>query len=102
MVLALFVGAGALIGIIQPSSYIRVLMVLELLLTAGSLTALRLNPENSRGVQGGEYLNSLTLLTLTGTEAVLGLSLLALAQLSTISQRRLLFAPPPPFFFCYT
>lgn len=86
MILPLFVGVGALLGAAsQLGGYIRILILLELLLTAGSLVILRLNPGNSLELQGAGYLNSLTLLSLTGAEAILGLSLLALAQLSVTS-----------------
>ena len=69
-------------------SYVRVLILLELLLTAGSIASLHLS-ENSEGLCGEEVANGLTLLTLTGTEAVFGLSLLILAQLNASSQTRL-------------
>ena len=81
---------SALLGaVIQIGSYIRILIVLELLLTAGGLATLHLGAENNLGTQGLEYLNSLTLLTVTGTEAVLGLSLLALAQMSISSHHKI-------------
>ena len=69
-------------------SYVRVLILLELLLTAGSIASLHLS-ENSEGLCGEEVASSLTLLTLTGTEAIFGLSLLILAQLNTSPQTKI-------------
>jgi NADH:ubiquinone oxidoreductase subunit K len=89
MILPLLAGLGAVFGaLIHLGGYIRILMLLELLLTVGSLITLRLGSENDLNPQGVEYLNSLTVLTLTGTEAVLGLSLLVLGQLSIASRLR--------------
>jgi len=71
------------------NSYIRALMLLELLLTAGSIASLHLT-ENSESLCGEEIASSLTLLTLTGTEAVFGLSLLILAQLNPAPLTRII------------
>lgn len=89
MILPLLVSSGAVLGALANwGGYIRILMLLELLLTAGSLIALRLGSESDLNSLGVEYLNSLTILTLTGTEAVLGLSLVVLGQLSIASRHR--------------
>lgn len=52
----------------------RTLILLELLLVAGSLIIL--HPSATGEIGGAETLGGLVLLTLTGTEAVFGLSLL--------------------------
>ena len=57
-------------------------MLLELLLVAGSLTIL--HPSAAGEIGGIETLGGLTLLTLTGTEAVFGLSLLVHTRLTNL------------------